>query len=102
MRPFHRLLGLFAAMLFTVLTLSGVYLSVLPALDKRPDGKPRSIDIGGARGTPAANYLLGAFILGVMYSLSGTGRCPSVSTVATHDLYLTPSIPRQLIVACPM
>jgi sulfite reductase (NADPH) flavoprotein alpha-component len=34
MRLFHRLLGLFAAILITVLALSGAYLSVLPALDR--------------------------------------------------------------------
>jgi sulfite reductase (NADPH) flavoprotein alpha-component len=33
MRLFHRLFGLFAAILITILALSGAYLSVLPALD---------------------------------------------------------------------
>ena len=34
MRLFHRLFGLFAAILITVLALSGAYLSVLPTLDR--------------------------------------------------------------------
>ncbi len=34
MRLFHRLLGLFAAILITILALSGTYLSVLPALER--------------------------------------------------------------------